>query len=70
MAMIRFFYAVVSLLALGVLWTVPTGTLAPRVAADTAAAPAAALSVPVSGVQGDLVIDFMGAQRGYVEPCG
>lgn len=37
-------------------------------AAGPMRAPAA--SAPGTGVTGDLVLDFMGAQRGYVEPCG
>lgn len=30
----------------------------------------AAEAGPVSTITGDLVIDFLGSVRGYVEPCG
>lgn len=80
----NFFYTVVSLLALGILLASHSGPMARRAMAQAAApaatvtttttvataTPAASAPVPTSGVTGDLVIDFMGAQRGYVEPCG
>lgn len=56
-------YALVAVAALGLVAGSRQGTVAPAVAAE--AAPAS-----TSSVKGDLVIDFLGAQRGYVEPCG
>jgi hypothetical protein len=63
----NFVYALITLLALGALAISQKGPATPRaLAADTAAPSTGA----VSSVTGDLVIDFLGAQRGYVEPCG
>ncbi|HEY3414466.1 MAG TPA: hypothetical protein VGM51_15615 [Armatimonadota bacterium] len=54
------FYAMVGCLALVALARCRDCATTPRVLAAEA----------VSPVKGDLVIDFLGGVRGYVEPCG
>ena len=60
----NYLYMLVTLMALGTLAVSHNANVSPRAIAAEAA-PAA-----VSSVTGDLVIDFLGAQRGYVGPCG
>lgn len=56
-------YVIVVLGAFVGMWTCTTCTTTPRVLADTTApAPDA--------IKADLVLDFLGGVRGYVEPCG
>jgi hypothetical protein len=54
------FYSAVGALALVALAKCKDCTTTPRVLAAETVLP----------VKGDLVIDFLGAVRGYVEPCG
>lgn len=54
------FYAMVGTLALVALAKCRDCATTPRVLAAEA----------VSPVKGDLVLDFLGGVRGYVEPCG
>lgn len=46
-----------------------SGPRAPQ-SATVHAQTVAAAPAPTSPIKGDLVIDFLGAVRGYVEPCG
>jgi hypothetical protein len=58
------FYAGLASLALIALARCRDCSMTPRVLA------AQSVTENVSPVKGDLVIDFLGAVRGYVEPCG
>lgn len=62
--MMKLFYSLVTLVALSTLAVSHKDNVSPRAIAAEAA------PATVSSVTGDLVIDFLGAQRGYVGPCG
>lgn len=60
----NFLYALVAVAALAALVVSRNSPGTPRAVAAEAAA-----AVP-GAITGDLVIDFLGSVRGYVEPCG
>ncbi|HEY3266515.1 MAG TPA: hypothetical protein VGM37_06290 [Armatimonadota bacterium] len=63
------FYIGLAALGLAALATCREGSSLPRLVAAQAPAVAAPPAAP-SAIQGDLVLDFLGGVRGYVEPCG